>query len=551
VLLTDEQDPICKRDDKNMTERWRLLDTGVLTGAENMALDDVVLECRDQGKTPNTLRFLQFNPPTVLVGYHQSVRQEVRIDYCKRNGVDINRRITGGGAILFTPTCLGWEIYADKTASGIGDLKRDLDRLARRICNGAVAGLRRLGVNAEFRPKNDIEVNGRKISGTGGTERGTSFMYQGTLLVDFDVDLMLRTLRIPVEKLKDKEVESVKQRVTCLKWELGYVPPLQDIKSAIVEGFAEVLGVEFEAEGLYPCEKRLFEERLPHFQSDDWVYMIEPPEDTQGQVTAVRKTPGGLIRVSLALNVPGNFIVSSFITGDFQIFPQRAVMDLEARLKNLPADDESIAQAVRSFFEETGARIFGVEPEDLIELIYEAVKKKAFAVLDVTLEEANHLMTVNFMPDEILSQHFDYLLLPYCAKLVDCDYRKIEGCTMCGACSIGDLYELADELHIPVRTIQNYEHLIETIEEFKAKGARGYVGSCCEGFYNKHHDDFVNTGVPALLIDIDDSTCYELGEEQEAYLGNFEGQTTLKKDLMIRIIRALHERGRIGGVNLH
>lgn len=533
-----------------LTDKWRLLDTGVLTGAENMALDDVILECKSRGATPNTLRFLQFNPATVLVGYHQSVRQEVRLEYCKRNNVDVNRRITGGGAILFTPTCLGWEIYADKSAEGVKELRRDLDRLARKICNGTVAGLKRLGVSAEFRPKNDIEVNGRKISGTGGTERDDAFMYQGTLLIDFDVELMLKTLRIPVEKLKDKEVESVKERVTCLKWELGIVPPLEEIKKALAEGFAEVFGVEFEKEGLYPCEEQLFKERLPEFQSNEWINLVEPPPDHQGQVSAVRKTPGGLIRVSLALNLTGNFIVSSFITGDFQIFPQRAVMDLEAKLKNLSADDESIRNAVHEFFEETGARIFGVEPDDLIQLILEAVKKRAFKNIGLTLEEANHLMTVNFMPDEVLEQHFDYVLLPYCAKLVDCDYRKIEGCDICGACSISNVYELTQDLGIPVRTIQNYEHLIETIEEFKARGARGYIGSCCEGFYNKHHDDFMDTEVPALLIDIDDSTCYELGEEKEAYIGNFEGQTTLKEELMMKIIKELHRRGRVGGKKL-
>jgi len=175
---------------------WRLLDTGVLSGAENMAMDDIILECRAEMQTPNTLRFLQFKPSTVLVGYHQSVEQEVRLPYCIDNNVEINRRITGGGTILFTPTCLGWEIFADKTIQGVSELRKDLGKLAEFICSGAVLGLQKLGVEAEFRPKNDIEVNGRKISGTGGTERGDSYMYQGTLLIDFDVELMLRSLRM-------------------------------------------------------------------------------------------------------------------------------------------------------------------------------------------------------------------------------------------------------------------------------------------------------------------------------------------------------------------
>ncbi len=528
-------------------EQWRLLDTGVLTGSENMALDDAILECRSAGTTPNTLRFLQFNPATVLVGFHQSIAQEVRLDYCRAHGIDVNRRITGGGAILFTPTCLGWEIFADKSVPGIHELRYDLDRLAQLICSGTVLGLKELGVEAEFRPKNDIEVNGRKISGTGWTERGTAFMYQGTLLVDFDVELMLRTLRIPVEKLQDKEIESVKERVTCLKWELGYVPPLNEIKRALANGFEQVFQMELEEGRLTSEEEAVFKEFLPEYQSDDWIDMVKPPKDHAGHVTAVRKTPGGLIRVSLSLNVAGNFITNSFITGDFQIFPQRAVMDLEAKLKNIATDEETIRKNVIEFFEQTGTRIFGVEPEELVQLFLEATKKTAFKEIGISLEDSNHLMTVNFMPDEVLDQRFDYILLPYCAKLVNCDYRQTEGCSVCGACTIGDIYELAQDLDIPVRTIQNFEHLIATIDEFKKKGARGYVGSCCEGFYNKHHRDFLETGVPGLLIDVDDSTCYELGEEHDAYVGKFEGQTALKLELLRRVLSALRERGRIHG----
>jgi len=92
-----------------------------------------------------------------------------------------------------------------------------------------------------FRPRNDIEINGRKISGTGGTESDGAFLFQGTMLTDFDVDTMLRSLRIPVEKLKAKEIDSVKERVTCLKWELGYTPPLEVVKEAIQTGFEKAL----------------------------------------------------------------------------------------------------------------------------------------------------------------------------------------------------------------------------------------------------------------------------------------------------------------------
>ncbi|NQU14375.1 MAG: lipoate--protein ligase, partial [Desulfobacteraceae bacterium] len=86
---------------RNGVQNWRLLDTGKRTAAENMCLDETILEARGKGVVPNTFRFLQFQPHCCLVGFHQSVEQEIREDYCTRKRIHINRRITGGGTIYF------------------------------------------------------------------------------------------------------------------------------------------------------------------------------------------------------------------------------------------------------------------------------------------------------------------------------------------------------------------------------------------------------------------------------------------------------------------
>src|SRR4030042_3564927 len=91
-------------------ETLRLLDTGALSAAENMALDEVLLELKAQERIPHTLRFLQFSRPSVLVGHHQSVEEEVRLDYCRDKSIEINRRLTGGGALYWGKAELGWEI---------------------------------------------------------------------------------------------------------------------------------------------------------------------------------------------------------------------------------------------------------------------------------------------------------------------------------------------------------------------------------------------------------------------------------------------------------
>ncbi|HJX23988.1 MAG TPA: lipoate--protein ligase family protein, partial [Candidatus Bathyarchaeia archaeon] len=229
---------------------WRLIDIGPCDAARNMALDDVLLESRSKELVPNTFRFLQFNPSAVLVGYHQSVENEVRVEYCNRKGLEINRRLTGGGAILFDPTSLGWEIIASKRDFGIERNFFDQEKLFNRICDGAINGLKSFGINAKFRPKNDIEVNGKKISGTGGTEREGAFLFQGTLLVDVDVEMMLHALKIPLEKLKDKEIASVRERVTTVYKELGSAPSITVIKRALIGGFQQSLGTEFTQSGL-------------------------------------------------------------------------------------------------------------------------------------------------------------------------------------------------------------------------------------------------------------------------------------------------------------
>ena len=224
-------------------ETWRLLDTGPRSAAENMALDEVLLELKAEDRIPPTLRFLQFSRPAVLVGHHQAVEEEVRLDYCRTRGIEINRRLTGGGALYWGEFELGWEIYVSKNDSRIPSKIEDLYRL---MGQASARGLRYLGIPAHFRPRNDVEVHGRKLSGTGGTELSGAILFQGTLLVDFDVDEMLRALRIPTEKLQDKEIESVKERVTCLRWELGRTPSPAQIRIALIRGFSETFGVSFD-----------------------------------------------------------------------------------------------------------------------------------------------------------------------------------------------------------------------------------------------------------------------------------------------------------------
>lgn len=514
-----------------MAPTWRLLDTGPRPAAENMALDEVVLTARSRDLVPNTLRFLQFSPSCTLVGYHQAVEQEIRIPYCRAHGIEINRRLTGGGGLFWDESQLGWEIIAAQD-----DLRfpRRAEALYERLCEGAIRALAQLGVHAAFRPKNDIEVDGHKISGTGGTSLDGAFLFQGTLLVDFDVDTMLRALRIPTEKLVDKELDSVRERVTCLAWELGAAPPLVEIKRALVAGFADAFGVRFAPGPLSTHEEQLLVDRLPYFQSEEWVHGVRRALVQRNELRALFKSPGGLIRASLVVDAQSRRIREAFITGDFFAYPRRAILDLEAQLKGVPAEAAPVGQVVDAFFAEGQVEIPGVSATDMRRVLDDALDKLSYVDYGIPVDRVNDVFTVVQPLSEI--GRCDTLLLPYCAKQADCSYRFRDGCAQCGECEIGDAYALAERYGMRPVSIQNYENLEGTLEALVREGAQAFVGSCCEPFYAKHRDDFERIGLPGILVDVDSSTCYDLGMEQDAYAGRFENQTQLQLDLLERVV---------------
>ncbi len=347
-------------------ETWRVIDTGLRPAAENIALNRALLEARQAEAAPRTLRFLRFLP-SALVGFHQSVAQELDTDYCAAHGIAIQRRITGGGAIYFDETQLGWELYLDKRTFGTADMLE----IARRVCETAAAGIRALGVDARFRPRNDIEVDGRKISGTGGAFDGDAILYQGTLLIDFDVERMLRVLRIPAEKLSGKAIASARERVVNLRELLGTPPDLDEVKRALTRAFAEGFGVEFDEAGLTPFEEQRYRAALAEIDTPEWVYQIDRPAAEAPVVEGMHKCEGGLLRAALHVDLARGRIKQVWLTGDFFVNPRRLVADLEAALKDTPIAD--LRHGVNAFFDRYPVEMLLLRREDFIAAIENAL----------------------------------------------------------------------------------------------------------------------------------------------------------------------------------
>ena len=519
-------------------QTWRLLDTPPMTAAENMAMDETLLELKGKGKSLNTIRFLQFSPRAVLVGFHQAIDEEIRTDYCRANRIDVNRRITGGGAIFFDENQLGWELFCNKSFfnTAIPNV-----HLFKALCDPVVTALALLNINAEFRPRNDIEVNGRKISGTGGTEADDAFMFQGTMLVDFDVNTMLRALRIPVEKLKAKEINSVKDRVTCLKWELGDAPALASIKQAIKLGFEKCLDIKLELGGLTTQEQKRFEEKLTHFRSARWVDTVKPRFQKREAVHASYKAPTGMVRFTLVVNLPQKRLKDIYITGDFLSFPGRALYDLEAELRGAPLDRDHLHGIIRNYFDQGRIIIPGLSLEDFVKPLDQCLEKVEISNYGIPLAHCNLISVANGSFEEVIRRRPSVLLLPYCAKLTGCDLRYEKGCKVCGeaGCSIGPAWAMGRSKKMEVISIISFEDLWDELMRMKATGVSAYIGCCCQPFFSKHVDEFKRSGLPGILLDIDNTTCYELDQAKQAYAGQFESQTNLDLELLETVLQTI------------
>jgi len=338
---------------------FRVIDTGIRDGRRQIAFDQALIDAHKAGSIPDTIRFLRF-PPTALIGRHQALSSEIKLDYCRAHGVGVVRRITGGGAIYFDEGQLGWELVFHRKTLKIGSLAE----LTREICEAAAAGLSKLGVAARYRPRNDIEVDGRKISGTGGFFDQDTLFYQGTVLVDMNAAEMTAALKVPEAKLAKRSLDSAAQRVVTLKELLGAAPSIEAVKEALLAGFGERLGITAMAGAITAREEELaaqyYDEEIG---TDAFVAEIDEPGAGAEVQSASHTGAGGTITVYARLAGPQRDRIDRvLITGDFFVTPPRTVFDLEAALRNVSVGEAG--QAVERFFTQARVGLLSVSPGD-------------------------------------------------------------------------------------------------------------------------------------------------------------------------------------------
>lgn len=239
--------------------RWRLLDLDMNDAYMNMAIDEAISNNVERKRVPNTIRFYRWEPSAVSIGYFQSIKDEVNLDLCKQLNIDVVRRNTGGGAVYH-------DTNGELTYSTIINLNHpitspDIIKSYQNICNGLILGLKKLGVMAEFRPINDIVVDGKKISGNAQTRRFGSFLQHGTILIDSNISKMFKVLKVSNEKISDKMIKRAEERVTNLKKLLKSDISFEEAFRAFKFGFQEALGITLD-EGKLTIEEQKLAKKL-------------------------------------------------------------------------------------------------------------------------------------------------------------------------------------------------------------------------------------------------------------------------------------------------
>ncbi|MGE5574824.1 MAG: biotin/lipoate A/B protein ligase family protein [Ignavibacteria bacterium] len=241
-------------------DTWRLLPVLTNNAYMNMAIDEAILNARVAGQVPNTLRFYRWQPSAVSIGKNQNPENEVYLEACKQLGVDVVRRMSGGGAVYHDfDGEVTYSILAKTSDLGTANITT----IYYKIYEAITDSLRLLGISADFSQgdsKNcpNLTVGGKKISGSSQIITRNVVLQHGTILRSVDLPKMFKLLR-----LKDIScslaADVATRKITSIQRELGHSVSPETVANALTQGFKTILKIQLEPSELTETEKETAE----------------------------------------------------------------------------------------------------------------------------------------------------------------------------------------------------------------------------------------------------------------------------------------------------
>ncbi len=320
-------------------------------------------------QSPNTILLVTPSAPYICIGFHQEVTKEVDVEFCRAHDLPIVRREVGGGAVYLDQDQLFTQWVFSPSS-----LPMRVDERFRLHALPIIQTYKRLGIEAYFRPINDIQVAGRKIAGLGAARIGQAEVLVGNFMFDFNIDLMARILRVPDEKFRDKVYSGLRDYMTTMKKELNTLPQREEVIRLYVEECEKIFGERVEVGELTGAEEQAIADTERKFATEEWLFSkggyARPAVKIHGGVwvgeTQV-KTPGGLIRITLRLR--DHHIDDILISGDFTFYPQEKIRQLEETLRGVKANRSTLLRRIQKFYLEEGIQTPGVTIPDWVDAI--------------------------------------------------------------------------------------------------------------------------------------------------------------------------------------
>lgn len=288
------------------------------------------------------------NDNAIIVGRHQNTLAEINYDYVKAHHIHVVRRLSGGGAVYHDMGNINFSF----TRKGDGSQLIDFEAYTRPI----VAVLQSLGVNARFEGRNDITIEGRKISGNAEHVYKNKILHHGTLLFSSQMKNVQEALRVNPLKYQDKAVKSVAKRVTNisehLQQPLSIESFMQRVMDYIITHNKDCISYSFTGEDLEKIEAI----KQARYATREWNYGASPDYSFKKDI----KTPGGHLEMNL--QVEKGVIQASKIHGDF--FNTRDIHEIETALQGIAHEENAIRQVLQQYT--IGDYFHNMTEEDLI-----------------------------------------------------------------------------------------------------------------------------------------------------------------------------------------
>ena len=314
----------------------------------NLALEQYVFDRLDR----DFEYFLLWqNDRTVVVGRHQDTLSEINSTYVRANGVSVVRRLSGGGAVYHDLGNVNYSFIADA-----GTERYDFSLFAQPVIS-ALAGL---GVDAQYTGRNDLTVNGLKISGNAQYQKEGRVMHHGAILFDSDLTALEKALAAPLEKLRGKGVKSVRSRVTNIRPLLKHDMDVSAFMEALRRSVVDSLSLsEFALTKSDICEIEAI--RDSRYITSEWNYGEIP-----GGAVRKKRRIEGVGTVEVCLVVCKEKIAAVRFFGDY--FGEDAA-PLESRLIGCAAEPGVLGDVLKGV--DTGLYFNGMHKAELIALLTE------------------------------------------------------------------------------------------------------------------------------------------------------------------------------------